>query len=110
VDVLPALRRCGEFATALLWELERGRPAIVLGKEPSPKLAQDLAPACTLPGVDVVTLPASASDGVEIGFAVALPAVGHSIVLLSDRILPESAQGLIANMLGDLATVVAAAT
>jgi PAS domain S-box-containing protein len=110
VDVLPELRRSGRFATAMLWELESGRPTLVEGHEPWPELAHDLTGAHA-PQAGTVKLlkPASPSEDAEIGFAVALPELGQAIVLLSARILPESAQALACDILKDFARIVEAA-
>ena len=108
VEALPALRRCGEFSSALLWDIAGGSPISVVGDEPWPDLEEALAAARPGPAGEVQLLDPSFPHGGEIGFAVALPGAGRIIVLLSARAFPPSAQALTCTMLDDLASVIGA--
>jgi len=110
-DVLPDLRRSGDFNTALLWESEAGRAVQWDGESPSAALGCELEGAQLTADGDVRVMNAArGADVPEIRFAIELPGVGHAVVLLSDRVLAPSAQALIADVLTDLATVVSAAS
>jgi PAS domain S-box-containing protein len=103
VSVLPELRLSGQFATALLWDLDRDCPAVVDGEPPPDGLDQQLARARPLSGEGVVRLGAASLTGGFTGWAVALPSIGHSLILLAAESPPASMQALFAGVLADLA-------
>jgi PAS domain S-box-containing protein len=107
--MLPALRSCGEFASALLWSRDTSSPVSIDGEAPDSPLADSLAEAQTSHG-QVTLLSPGGRDSPEIGFALPLPATGCVLVLLSARPLPDSAKKLTADMLEDIAAIVSAAS
>ena len=108
--MLPALRRCGEFDCALLWDPTTASPTLVDGEVSWPDLARAVANARQSAVGEVrLLVPSSTGDGADIGFLQALPAIGQSVVLLSSRALPLSAQTLVSTVLSGLATIVSAA-
>ncbi len=110
-EALPELRRSGEFNTALLWKLDPGLVVHFSGDEPWPTLGDELASAPPAADGEVrLIMPARGPEGPEIGFAIALPGIGHAVVLLSTKALPPSTQALIADVLADFAGVVSAAS
>jgi len=108
--LLAPLRECGEFTTALLWELDANRPGPLEGEPPWPNLAHVIERARPIAGGRVLLLtPEREQEEAKAGFAIALPAREQAVVLLSPRALPPSAQALIASMLTIVADVVSAA-
>jgi len=108
--LLAPLRECGEFTTALLWELDAKRPGPLEGEPPWPNLARVIERARPIAGGSVMLLtPEAVDEGASAGFAIALPSRGQALVLLSARALPPSAQALVASMLTSVADVVSAA-
>ena len=105
---LPALRQCGEFSTALVWEHGAQRAALLDGEEPWPELPHALAEARAIPDSRAsVICPPGARGGPKVGFAVELAPLGQSVVLLSERALPDSSQRLVARLLTLMAEAVA---
>jgi PAS domain S-box-containing protein len=105
-NILPELRLSGDFQTAVLWDVARGRPRLVDGDPPPSGLDQVLPRAQHLPG-DLVTRFESANPatGTLVGWAVPLTSIDHSVVLLAAGSPPASTQALIADVLADLATL-----
>jgi PAS domain S-box-containing protein len=104
-SVLAELRvGCG-LATALLWDLGRGCPAVVFGDRPPEDLDRQLARGQPLDGHGVVRLGAASPTGAATGWAVPLPSIGHSVILLAAEPAPASMQALCAGVLEDLATL-----
>ncbi len=105
--LLPELRRSGDFCTALLCDGE-GNPSLVLGEAPWATLGQALARSRAATGTTVRLIkPPLQQGGHETGFAAEL-AIDHHIVLLSARVLPDSARTLVIDMLEDLVAVIRA--
>jgi len=108
---LPALRESGEFATALVWEHGAQRVALLDGSEPWAELQRALAAARPIADSRAsVIRPPGAREDADVGYAVELAPLEQSLVLLSERALPDSAQTLIARMLTMMADAVAGGT
>ena len=105
-SVLPELRLSGDFATALLWDIDRDCPAVVDGDRPPEGLDRQLAGGRPLSGDGVVRLGAARPTGAAAGWAVPLPSIGHSVILLAAEAAPASMQALFAGVLADLARLV----
>jgi PAS domain S-box-containing protein len=105
-SILPELRRSGEFATALLWDLEHRRPIAVDGDQPPPELERDISHGQSPTGKEVVRLGGSgATRHATSGWAVPLGATGHLVILLASESPAPSTQALFASLLADLATL-----
>jgi PAS domain S-box-containing protein len=102
-SVLPQLRRSGEFATALLWDLDRGLAVVVDGERPPNGLERQLARVRPLHGEGVVRLAPSDSTSGLTGWEAPLPGTGHSVILLAAEPQPPPMQTLFTGVLGDLA-------
>jgi PAS domain S-box-containing protein len=109
-SVLPELRRSGGFQTALLWDLERGRPVATDGDKPPRELDRELLRGQPLAGESVVRLgSARPARSAVTGWAVPLASVGHSVILLAAETPSASTQALFAGVLADLATLASTA-
>ncbi len=109
VEVLPELRRSGDFQTALLLDHGSGAETHRDGEEPWATLAADLERARPVPGTTTRLLSRSGSPPQPmIGFAVPLEGVERDLVLLSRRDMTPSPQVLVANILNDLGRTVRA--
>jgi PAS domain S-box-containing protein len=105
-SILPQLRSSGGFATALLWDLNFRRPHVIDGRQPPGELEQGLQRGRPLPGGEVVRLAAmSTESGPGSGWAVPLPCISQSLILLGAESQPASMQALFAGVLADLATL-----
>jgi PAS domain S-box-containing protein len=108
-SVLAQLRRSGEFTTALLWDLERGRSVTVDGDQPPPELDRYIARAQSPTGAVIPLLSGSGAPGLAVsGWAVPLGSTGHALILLSTEPPSKSAHALFTELLTDLATLASA--
>jgi PAS domain S-box-containing protein len=108
-SILPELRRSGEFATALLWDLEHRRPIALDGDQPPPELDREISHGRSSTGNEVLRLGGSgAARPATSGWAVTLGATGHSVILLASE--PPATQALFAGVLADLATLASASS
>jgi PAS domain S-box-containing protein len=104
---LPELRRSGAFVTALLWDPDGVTPTHLDGDAPWPTLAEDLDRSRPLPGAATTLLVRSGADhGQAIGFALGLPELERTVILLSRENRAESTRALVAAVLGDLHKIV----
>lgn len=107
VQLLPDLRRSGGFPTGLLRDPKTETTTHLAGEEPWPTLAADLDRGRPIPGTTVKLLNRSGNPPEPmIGFAVPLPEIERSLILLTRRDLLRPSRALVANTLSDLSNTV----
>jgi PAS domain S-box-containing protein len=109
VQLLPDLRRCGDFASALLLDFKTGTTTHLAGEEPWSSLTTDLDRARPIPGTTIKLLNRSGNPPEPmIGFAVSLPEIDRGLILLTRRDLMGPSRVLVANILNDVGKTVRA--
>ena len=108
--VLPEIAASAMPATVLLWNIASETPHDVAGAPPPASLAQSLADVAQSSDGRATRLedPAIAADRL-LGFAAAIPATGHLLVLLARESCSPLSQSLYLEVLSDLADLVGSA-
>jgi len=104
--LLPELRRSAEFPTVLLWDERTQSPTHQVGDDPWQTLAADLARGRPMPNSQVRLLIHPDSPESKDGYAVALPEVERSLIILAQDTAPDTSRALVATALTDLSDTV----